>query len=347
MMRYFKHYCTAEYSSSLSIIEEKYGFEGLGRYWRLLEFLSRNYDGESSVFHFHRAIIRQTLRLRSWNDLESFTDHLSTIPGIDIDRSKNIYKIDASILVELQSKNFKDTRSRRAKKALKIKDKDKDKDKDKKVTKVTKKVKFVEKSKTDFDKKLKFDQFYAAYPKKSGQKTAKTVFNRLIKSPNSYEDLLCALKNYSEYVCLSKTPLTFTKAPTSFIENYKDFICPQWKEQALEPLRKENSHIYKDSFNFIDVSPQVEFDLKEPADDKENKNARSMDDKTTEQNLLLDIGKNVEKVVDNWKTGVTKNNTSRKTSNRFMTKREVIMMKNKESYDRITELEKRSRNEIK
>jgi hypothetical protein len=122
-LKWFKHYSDVEFSASLSKFEAELGFEGLGRYWRLVEFLSRQFTGNGTIFKIERSKLRQLLRFRSWNDLESFVDHLAIIDGIDVDRSGIIYEINSPILLDLQAKDFGKSRSDRKPTAAKNKNK--------------------------------------------------------------------------------------------------------------------------------------------------------------------------------------------------------------------------------
>jgi len=113
-VEWFKHYCNAEYSESLSELEQKFGFEGLGRYWRFMEFLGKQFNGDDHFFRIERSKLRALFRHRSWNDLESFVDQLAIIRGIEVVRKGNVYEINAPILLELQSRDFTGSTSRLA-----------------------------------------------------------------------------------------------------------------------------------------------------------------------------------------------------------------------------------------
>jgi hypothetical protein len=137
-MRWFKHYSDAEFSESLSKLEAKFGFEGLGRYWRFVEFLNRQFDGVDVCFTIESSKIRQLLRFRSLNDWRSFADQLAIIRGLKLDHSGNVCEIKAPILLELQGRDFKKARQGRAKTAPKRKNRlDKDKEEDKEVPATT------------------------------------------------------------------------------------------------------------------------------------------------------------------------------------------------------------------
>jgi hypothetical protein len=130
-VRWFKHYSDANTSDGLSRLILDLGFEGYGRYWVLLEFLAFKFDGETTEFTFHPAIIRETLRIRSWNKLETFLERLANVRGMEAQYTRNEIKFNAPILLELKNRDFKTARSEREQSARKIKSKIKNKEKDK------------------------------------------------------------------------------------------------------------------------------------------------------------------------------------------------------------------------
>lgn len=108
-MIWFKHYSNSLDSDSLMALKRKYGFEGLGRYWALIEFLYSKWSDSKSepYFEVQREKLRDLFGIRSWNGLEAFADHLATIPGLDIQYSENVYRIKAPILLKLLHSDFK------------------------------------------------------------------------------------------------------------------------------------------------------------------------------------------------------------------------------------------------
>lgn len=128
-LRWFKHYVDASQSESLASFEEELGFEGMGRYWRLLEFLAKNFDGKEPTFRIHRRNVREMLRHRSWNDCRTFMERFGNVRGLLVEYSENVYEIKAPILLELLSRDFKLARQERAETAPKnkeIRDKNKE-----------------------------------------------------------------------------------------------------------------------------------------------------------------------------------------------------------------------------
>lgn len=150
-MRFFKHFSNAKNSDSLEQLIEEFGFEGYGRYWRLLEILSERFDGESTTFKFHNRVLRDSLRFRTRLKLRSYMLAIGLQDGYKVIETDSHYIIEAPILLDLQDRDFKKSRKIRAESAPKIKREDKDKDKDKDARKADAIV---------FD----FEAIYNAYP---------------------------------------------------------------------------------------------------------------------------------------------------------------------------------------
>lgn len=128
-MKWFKHYTGTLGSESMSNLIRDCGLEGYARYWILLEYLASLFDGESASFRVPIEIIRGLFRVRSWNGLDMVVERLTTVRGINIKRSGNVYEIEAPILLELLDRDFKKARKLRETVALTPRlDKDKDKE---------------------------------------------------------------------------------------------------------------------------------------------------------------------------------------------------------------------------
>lgn len=114
-MKWFKHYSNTLDSDSIMDIKRKFGFAGLGRYWVLIEFLYSKWPDSKSppVFDIQRETLRDLFGIRSWNGLQTFADHLATIPGIEVERFENVYRIKADILLKLLHSDFKKSGTKR------------------------------------------------------------------------------------------------------------------------------------------------------------------------------------------------------------------------------------------
>lgn len=130
-MKWFKHYSNALDSESLADLIRDCGLQGYARYWILLEYLASQFDGETHSFRVPIDSVRRLLRIRSWNELETFAERIGSIRGMELKRNGNVFEIEAAILLELQSKDFKKMRHDSGTSARKTKSKDKDKEEDK------------------------------------------------------------------------------------------------------------------------------------------------------------------------------------------------------------------------
>jgi len=125
-MKWFKHFSNASSSESLEDLINDLGFDGYGRYWRLLEFLSDLFDGETTFFRIHKRTLRTCLRFKSATRLRCFVDTIATQRGYTVNETENHYEIDAHILLDLKDRDFKKARKVRDEHAPKIKIKNKD-----------------------------------------------------------------------------------------------------------------------------------------------------------------------------------------------------------------------------
>lgn len=131
-MKWFKHYSSALQSESLADLLRDEGLVGYARYWILLEHLASIFDGEADTFRIPIETVRGLFRIRSWTELDSFAERLATVRGLNVKRCGNVFEIKASILLELQDRDFKNARNKRGdvapKKKIKIKDKELEKE---------------------------------------------------------------------------------------------------------------------------------------------------------------------------------------------------------------------------
>ena len=130
-MKWFKHFSDASTSSALEDLINEFGFEGYGRYWRLLELLSQKFDGESCYYRFHKRTLRGCMRFKSTVKLRCFMNAIGLQPGYKVNESKDHFEIDAPILLDLKDRDFKKSRKDREENAPKNKIKKKNKNKEK------------------------------------------------------------------------------------------------------------------------------------------------------------------------------------------------------------------------
>ena len=138
-MKWFKHYHNASSSLKLQALISELGVEGYGQYWLLLELLCEKFDGETPVVCLFSSEISAKVGIKFSKKLQTFVQKLADFSLISYEISGKVYKIDAPILLDLQSKDFKfATRQRQqndSKTTLRIKNKNKEEDKEKEMNK--------------------------------------------------------------------------------------------------------------------------------------------------------------------------------------------------------------------
>jgi len=117
-LKWFKHYSNASESETLETIIEKMGYEGYGMYWRLIELLSSNYDGESTQSSFRLSTIKRLLGIRVTTKLVQLSNIVTTKSPLSIHIDKDTVFFDAPILAKLKAKDFKRSRPSRDQVAL-------------------------------------------------------------------------------------------------------------------------------------------------------------------------------------------------------------------------------------
>lgn len=133
-MKWFKHYHNASSSLKLQALISELGVEGYGQYWLLLELLCEKFDGETPVVHLFSNEISAKVGIKFSKKLQTFVQKLADFSLISYEISGKVYKINASILLDLQSKDFKFATKQRhqndSKTTLRIKNKNKEEEKE-------------------------------------------------------------------------------------------------------------------------------------------------------------------------------------------------------------------------
>jgi len=128
-MKWFKHYSNASLSNKLTKVRALHGIEGYGRYWLLLELCCEKFDGENDdMFVFSTRTLREDLGFHHTKGLLKYLQCLSNVGVISCVTDKNVIEIKTDILLRLQGRDYKKTRSKRAKTAPKKETKNKSKD---------------------------------------------------------------------------------------------------------------------------------------------------------------------------------------------------------------------------
>ena len=130
-MKWFKHYSSVSTSVSLNQLMDELGLEAYARYWLLLEYLCEKYDGDSTTFCVHFNDISPRVKIKFSKKFETFMQKLHDFQLILVEIQGKVYKIEAPILRELQSRDYKKARKDRVSEAPKNKNKNKTKNKTK------------------------------------------------------------------------------------------------------------------------------------------------------------------------------------------------------------------------
>lgn len=230
-MKWFKHYSNASSSLKLQSLISELGVEGYGQYWLLLELLCEKFDGESPEVTLFFDEISAKVRIKFTKKLETFLQKLSDFHLLSFQISGKFYKIEAPILLDLQSKDFKFATKQRllndSNATLRIKNKD--------IRLKNKKEINKEKIQNDvFDLEL----IYSHYPKKEGKKAGMDRLKKIIKNQETYDKVLSAVKNYSDKTKFDD--IKFIKHFSSFISVWEDYLVLE-KPVTYEQKMFENN----------------------------------------------------------------------------------------------------------
>lgn len=111
-MKWFKHYTDATEGKTLQNLYRKFGLEGEARYWRLIQLLAKQYEGNGHTFYLSLETIRGILRLRSLNDCRLFLDHLANISEFKVNYIGNDCEIEYAKLTEIKDNHVKDLQAK-------------------------------------------------------------------------------------------------------------------------------------------------------------------------------------------------------------------------------------------
>lgn len=123
-MKWFKHYSNAHTNNFIeNLLAQKNGHELHSMYWLLMELLCGEFKKDDSTFYIGSDRLMSALGIKYERKLKRFIQVLGEIAtsfdqdcikftSISTQTSKEFWKIDAPILLELMGKDFKRTRSR-------------------------------------------------------------------------------------------------------------------------------------------------------------------------------------------------------------------------------------------
>ena len=202
-MRWFKHYSDASDDAFIEGLEDKFGWEGYGRWWKLLEIIAKSMDKNSDPSAEHSWVKWQSLLKGKRNKLDSFLIHCQNEMKINLEQNGNILKINCPKLLELRdeynrkSGHTTDTcQDKLPPKTKEIRTKKEEKEKDKKESLVGD----------------DFSEFWKLYPKKSNRKVAEQKYNLTIKNGATHKQIMDGVTAYVKsdtvlkgYICNPET----------------------------------------------------------------------------------------------------------------------------------------------
>lgn len=134
-MKFFKHFTDAHRGTSIQAIRKKYDWNGVGRYWTLVELcaekLSKDRDEEYTiehcVFEFEKSYLMRILGYGNLLHTSSYLSALSVIGLCSVCETPVAYLCSMPKLLECMDRDTKKARPERGQSAPKIKNKIKNK----------------------------------------------------------------------------------------------------------------------------------------------------------------------------------------------------------------------------
>lgn len=111
-MKWFKHFSDASTNDSINRLEQEFGYEGYGVYWKLVEKCCAKWDGISEpVFTLNKVKTRLELRLKSVKT-QSILSLISVCKLADITETEFDYVINFPKLREIKDNTAKDLQAK-------------------------------------------------------------------------------------------------------------------------------------------------------------------------------------------------------------------------------------------
>jgi hypothetical protein len=101
-MKWFKHMTDASEDAFLEELEELFGWEGYGRWWKLLEKIGKEMDETDNCYAQHSWVKWQSFLKGKRNKLELFLIHCQNKEKIKLEQNGNMLKIICPKLLELR-----------------------------------------------------------------------------------------------------------------------------------------------------------------------------------------------------------------------------------------------------
>lgn len=107
-MKWFRHMSAASDDEFISGIEDEFGWEGYGRWWKLLEIIAKQMDETDRCYAEYSWVKWQSSLKGKRNKLETFLVHCQNKRKIKLEQTENVLKIICPKLLELRDNYTKD-----------------------------------------------------------------------------------------------------------------------------------------------------------------------------------------------------------------------------------------------
>lgn len=248
-MKWFKHYSNAHTNQLIQSIIQDSGLEDAMRYWLLLELLCGEFKKNTTVFRFSNAQLKTALHIKFDRKLVKFlqllTESQATFDQLSLNfsqESKNFWKIETSIILDLMGKDFKRTRQ------TSVTDTSKKKEEEERIKNKNKQTK-----KCNFD----FEEIYSLYPKKQGKTKGLVTCVKTITSEKDFLLLEQCVKNYAEQCKFEDTEKKYIKQFSTFMNCWQDYETLDF----LEDRKKAEAIFHK--FDETDLPDFIKRNLAE------------------------------------------------------------------------------------
>lgn len=106
-MKWFKHYSDASDDQFIEELEDKFGWEGYGRWWKLLEIISKGMEKNNEPYAEHSWVKWQSFLKGKQNKLDLFLVHCQDKSKLKLEQNGNILRIICPKLLELRDNHTK------------------------------------------------------------------------------------------------------------------------------------------------------------------------------------------------------------------------------------------------
>lgn len=217
VLLFFKHFVGAHESNAMIEHMDRFGVEGYGRYFILMELCSEQLEKDKFEtvteahcrFSFSLTKIRQRLRI-SQTKLGPWLDHCQTLGLLSYEIVGSRINIYVPKLLECLDRDFKRSRKQRAIDAQVTHTEEE-------IDKELEEEKEEEKG-VSLSRPFDFDSAYQLYPSKLGKAEGLARLPKLITTQDQFDNFVRAVKNYSEHC---KVTGTYAKYFSSFVGTKK------------------------------------------------------------------------------------------------------------------------------